>query len=365
MKTKEAAFWLLVSIPLACLLLLITTPAVVLYPIYSSKNIGSFIGPSIEKKLLSWKRQSYGATRNIWQAYCTEYDKDLLYIPINSDCRFANLEYDTYVTFDNFSRSDVIKDHRINILVIGDSFAMGWGVNNEDTFAYRLEQTLNVNVVNAAVSSYGTARQLQYSNKFLRREYDLLVVQYCDNDLGENLGFLNNSISYPRPKSSYESMRVDEPIKIPSYFHLLFNMYVQLYGKIGATNLLNQETNHIDKPSQSGDSGNSPVNKRDWSTHSAPFLRILRLFRGQFGNPPILVTYANSHNSQFINFPKEPTEDNIHFLAPQLTGRDYFVMDAHLNEAGHANLAESLTEYIALHFGLSRETALPASTNTD
>ena len=68
---------------------------------------------------------------------------------------------------------------------------------------------------------------------------------------------------------------------------------------------------------------------------------------------------------QFINFPVEPTEDDIHFLPPQLTERDYFVMDDHMNEAGHAHLAESLTEYIDLHFDLARKAGLPASTNTD
>ena len=68
---------------------------------------------------------------------------------------------------------------------------------------------------------------------------------------------------------------------------------------------------------------------------------------------------------QFLNFPGEPTEDDIHFLAPQLSDRDYYVLDAHMNQKGHAKLAESLTEYIALHFDLSRQVERPASPNTD
>ena len=226
MRAKRAIFWILISTPLVILLLVVVTPVAVLYPMHSHNNIGSLIGPSVEKKILSWKRRSYAATSNVWQRYCTEYDEDLLYIPKNGACRFANFEYDTSVTFDRFARLDGIKQHRTNILVIGDSFAMGWGVNNGDTFAYHLEQQLNVNVVNAAVSSYGTARQFQYATKFLKQRYDLIVIQYCSNDLGENRNFLNHSISYPRSKSSYEGLRTDVPPRIPSIFRLVLYTYV-------------------------------------------------------------------------------------------------------------------------------------------
>ena len=371
-RTPRVLFWIILFIPLVVLLLAILTPIAVLYPVHWEQNIGSLISPFVEKKLLSWKRRSYAATSNTWQTYCTQYDEDLLYRPKDGACRFANLEFDTNVTFDSFARLDEIKQHRINILVIGDSYAMGWGVNDTDTFAYRLEQQLNVNVVNAAVSSYGTARQFQFAEKFHRREYDLIIIQYCDNDFGENFNFLANSISYPRPRTLFETMRSATPLKVPSLFSVSINSYIQLYEKFKAVLFQNKQVDTQNKPVVTVSTAHSisdpvprPINKRNWLTHNDYLLRIVRKFRPQFVNPPILITYANSHNRQFLNFPEHQTKDNIHFLAPNLTDRDYYVLDAHMNKKGHAKLAELLAEYIALHFDLSRQVEHLASPSTD
>ena len=364
-RITRVLFWIILFIPLVVLLLAILTPIAVLYPIHSEQNIGSLIGPSVEKTLLSWKRRSYGATSNTWQTYCTQYDEDLLYRPKDGACRFANLEFETNVTFDSFARLDEIKQHRINILVIGDSHAMGWGVNDTDTFAYRLEQQLNVNVVNAAVSSYGTARQFQFAEKFHRREYDLIIIQYCDNDFGENFNFLANSISYPRPRALFETMRNATPLKIPSMFSVALNSYISLYEKFKAVLFQNKQVDIVSTTHSISGPVPRPIDKQNWLTHNDSLLRIVRKFRPQFGNPPVLVTYANSHNWTFLNFPEHQTEDDIHFLAPRLSDRDYYVLDAHMNQRGHARLADSLTEYIALHFDLSRQVERPASPNTD
>ena len=365
-------FRILLILPLLMLIVVLTLPLFVVLPLQSTNNIGSFFNPNAEKQILSWKRRSYAATSNTWQTYCTQYDEDLLYRPKNGACRFANLEFDTNVTFDSFARLDEIKQHRINILVIGDSHAMGWGVNDTDTFAYRLEQQLNVNVVNAAVSSYGTARQFQFAEKFHKRKYDVIIVQYCDNDFGENFNFLANSISYPRPRTLFETMRSAAPLKIPSLFSIAINSYIQLYEKFKAILFQNKQIDTQNKLIVTVSTAHTisspvprPINKRNWLTHNDSLLRIVRKFRPQFANPPILVTYANSHNRQFLNFPEHQTEDNIHFLAPNLTDRDYYVLDAHMNQRGHAKLAESLTEYIALHFDLSRQVERLASPSTD
>ena len=42
------------------------------------------------------------------------------------------------------------------IIVLGDSHAMGWGVDQDSTFAYLIDNRFSEHVLNAAISSYGT-----------------------------------------------------------------------------------------------------------------------------------------------------------------------------------------------------------------
>ncbi len=66
---------------------------------------------------------------------------------------------------------------------------MGWGVEQDETFAQRIEETLGVRVLNIAVSSYGTAREMMMLNRVNLNSLKYLIVQYSGNDLGENLQF--------------------------------------------------------------------------------------------------------------------------------------------------------------------------------
>lgn len=75
------------------------------------------------------------------------------------------------------------------IVVLGDSYAMGWGVRQEETLAKRLEALTGLKTLNAAISSYGTARQLRLLDRLDTSRLRYLVVQYCDNDIWENEDF--------------------------------------------------------------------------------------------------------------------------------------------------------------------------------
>ena len=82
------------------------------------------------------------------------------------------------------------------IISLGDSYAFGWGVSLEETYAKRLERALladkpaqAIEVVNAGVPSYESWREL----KLLKRigpavQPDLVICQVADNDLGKEGG---------------------------------------------------------------------------------------------------------------------------------------------------------------------------------
>ena len=84
--------------------------------------------------------------RNIFQhnTNCVKFDEELIYVPKEGVCNFSNPEFDTKLNFDEYRRLNLVDDE-INIddeiiAVLGDSIAMGWGVENNETFAYYLQE---------------------------------------------------------------------------------------------------------------------------------------------------------------------------------------------------------------------------------
>ena len=87
------------------------------------------------------------------------------------------------------------------ILVLGDSFAWGFGVGQEEMFAKVLERMLgDVEVINAGVSGYGTDQELLwYKAEGVRYNPDLVIIDVCGNDLYENShDFVNDLYHKPR-----------------------------------------------------------------------------------------------------------------------------------------------------------------------
>src|SRR5262249_39758267 len=107
-----------------------------------------------------------------------EFDPHLAYRLKPGRCRFTNREYDHEIPVDSAGmrdREDALV--RPRIVVTGDSFAMGWGVAQDETLAARLAALTGEKTLNAAEPSYGTAREV-----LLLRHVDLsaahaLVIQ--------------------------------------------------------------------------------------------------------------------------------------------------------------------------------------------
>ena len=86
------------------------------------------------------------------------------------------------------------------ILVLGDSFAWGYGVEESARFSQLLEKALDVEVINAGVSGYSTDQELLwYKNEGIKYEIDLVIVVLAGNDVGDNDRLLVNTIYY-KPK---------------------------------------------------------------------------------------------------------------------------------------------------------------------
>lgn len=86
------------------------------------------------------------------------------------------------------------------ILVLGDSFAWGYGVEETARFSQLLEKTLDAEVINAGVSGYSTDQELLwFKNEGIKYKTDLVILVIAGNDVGDNEQQLVSTIYY-KPK---------------------------------------------------------------------------------------------------------------------------------------------------------------------
>ena len=268
--------------------------------------------------------------RNIWQSNpdCVQYDKDLIYVPKLKNCKFKNLEFDTNVSFDQYGRYSKhpnIKSKQNNsIVVLGDSYAMGWGVNDDETFSSLLETKINRNVYNLAVSSYGTWRELiRLEKSGLLNQVDTIIIQYCYNDFGENTNFKIRSDK--NSNYNFQTIISQKPVSNWRKLRRTFRYSAKI-----PVDLITKEKNSL-----------------DFSSHKELLLDILSQ-HSSIKNKKIYILYINGPNLNFYNFPNEKISNlnDIIFLNMEIENKHYFKIDGHLNKLGHKFVANELSKVI-------------------
>ena len=74
---------------------------------------------------------------------------------------------------------------------------MGWGVQQDETLARVLARASGLKVLNAGVSSFGTVREMKLLDRLDTSRLKVLVVQYNDTDLVENVAFSEHGGTIP------------------------------------------------------------------------------------------------------------------------------------------------------------------------
>jgi lysophospholipase L1-like esterase len=83
------------------------------------------------------------------------------------------------------------------ILVLGDSFAWGYGVEESERFSQRLEKSMGVEVIDAGVSGYSTDQELLwYKDEGIKYDTDLVILVVAGNDVGDNEQQLVSTVYY-------------------------------------------------------------------------------------------------------------------------------------------------------------------------
>ena len=282
------------------------------------------ITPDI-KLIRDYQRNFYqfGGIREIWQSNedCIEYDKELIFVPKKTSCDFKNIEFDTSLKFDDFGRfSNHPPNDNNGIVVLGDSHAMGWGVNDNDTFSSILENKINRPVYNLAVSGYGTPRELiRLEKSNLINKVSTVIIQYCYNDYGENKDFKINNQNIAKEK--FDIVGKSEPMSFSKKLRKSFR-----YSLTIPVDILTKKNQLM-----------------DFDNHKDLFEKRLRESQ-ILKNKQILVFYVNGYDMKFFNFPKGKSNNfnNLNYYDVDIGEKHTFRIDGHLSDLGHKYVAEEL-----------------------
>jgi lysophospholipase L1-like esterase len=140
----------------------------------------------------------------------------------NLKCRHTSSEFDVAVRINNRGLRDIERPYRkargmTRILLVGDSFTFGYGVEESERFANRLQEFLQkrgarCEVICAGVPSWGTTDELLFlREEGLRYQPDIVVDCFYENDVHDNSerGFFalqnHQLIALPRAKTKRPS----------------------------------------------------------------------------------------------------------------------------------------------------------------
>ncbi len=297
-----------------------------------------------------------GAARKIYwrdvnyiqfQPSCAQYDPDLFYILRPGRCMFSNSGFKTSVSVNDAGlRDDRASLVAPNVIVLGDSQAMGWGVGGEETFAEQIEAKTGLRTLNAAVSSYGTAREVLLLNRLDRSGLDVLVVQFSDNDNGENRAYLNSGRRLPvRSNDEYlEILTVEKNIRYVPF------KYLATFGAVIRDRLFPRAEEPRDVaaavptgPTMSWEDAFLQVLADAAVEERRPLLVLLELsLNGRRGGFAENVAASPNLEALKSKFSSVSVLDSTSLLSDE----DYLFPDGHLTAGGHRKIADAIVNII-------------------
>jgi len=246
------------------------------------------------------------------------------------------------------------------VLMLGDSFAFGFGVEDDEVISAVLEHLLNAQnndgqkfeVINLSVSGSGQAEQL-VTYRELGRKYDadVVVLLYYDNDIGNNavaaLFELNDQGRVTRMDTEYlPAVKLREKLYGVAPIRWLFT-------NSEAWNLVRNRLSRLVQQSLLRKQGMKKFT--ELKPEAVELTRgLLRQFIADIQSDnakPIIVVIPDGHNMT-SNFPL--AADQIDVLGATLVDdlkyldrSDYFVRDIHWRPSGHLKTAQALKSLVS------------------
>lgn len=269
---------------------------------------------------------------------CAEYDERVTYRLRRGTCTFSNREFSNTYRINSLGvRDDEESLVAPEVVVLGDSVAMGWGVEQEGAFPAVLERLTGRRILNAGISSFGTVRELRMLERVDRSRLEHLVIQYSDNDAYENETYLAAGDLRVLTPEEYQRT-VENDAAALRYFpgKYALNAVVQLQGAIRSRGSATQRDTAL---------------AVEWKRQAASFVDVLR--RSPVDLRPYSLTVVSLHSGFIAALREESITSRLpKFAALQLVDGEaatrfpgaYYLLDDHPTAAGHLAIARALDE---------------------
>ncbi|MEI7528979.1 MAG: hypothetical protein WCK76_08535 [Elusimicrobiota bacterium] len=310
------------------------------------------LGPSAPEVLLKFFRAYYWESpyRQVIQfdPNCAGYDGEVFYRLKPGKCTHEGLRFRNEYSINSLGvRDDERSLSAPEIISIGDSHAMGWGVDQEATYTQLLERRTGMTALNMGISSFGTAREMTFLKRADLSRLKYLIIQYNDNDLEENLAYLKNgNMLKPRPPGSWKAFeKKDKNCRryVPgAHFFRALRMAVRALKQ-----------------------GLSPQKQAGPAAHAQAFLAVLESFKKpELKNARLLIfdlsneihaggagpeSFAGALVSMSSSgrFKRFAGRIEVLDLGRALNGAEYRnVIDNHINAEGHKLIAETILGHL-------------------
>ena len=281
---------------------------------------------------------------------CGRYDPELAYIFRPGDCRMKETEYDVLIHTNSAGlRDDESSLDDPEVVILGDSHALGLGVAQDRIFAALIEKESGLMVLNTGMPSYGTAREIMLLRRLNIENIKYIIIQYCRNDFDENKAYFSvgghlNTVS----NEEYELISKVKTGRHKSFASPGIGVVVRVFRKIAETvsSFLHENGDQI--------------------SEAEAFRNVLLKNMDLIKNKKIIILEINGHNKYdnlFISNAKEELRDldlDLQFIdvSQFLTIDDYYILDNHMMARGHQKVAQAILQVIN-----AQSAAGPASTD--
>lgn len=217
---------------------------------------------------------------------------------------------------------------RRRVLVLGDSFAFGWGVPWEQTFTARLSLAHpEWDIRNAAVAGYGADQQLLVLKRLAPQfRPEVVVCVFCDNDLWES----SSDEAYGRGKPQFE---LDDDTLRPRVARVERSWLQEHSALFAAVRKKLWESRFARR-------ARDP--KSEWRVVE----RIYRAMRDELGGSRLLVVSDAARLATSLGNEAGIAHVDFGRALAAVAEPTRFAQDGHWNERGHAAVAELLAPAI-------------------
>lgn len=287
----------------------------------------------VQKAVLDYY-ENHGRRIIQYEPTMSRYDERTSYRLKEGEFNFSNKEFDTtYSVNQKGLRDDNESLKSPEVVVLGDSFAMGWGVEQDECYASLFEQQSGRRVLNAGVSSFGTVRELMLLNEIDMSKVKLIILQYCSNDFNENAAFINGNYQV-MPEVKYREVQ-NAYLSKSSYY---FGKYLRKFFPIVFRELSRSVRGKKEKEIEVKD-------------EFKPLEHVLAKLAPK--GVPIILIELGGHHLMKNHFEDLKSMESISLYSlnvhPFLKENHYYPIDGHLNKTGHEMLAKSLMLFVSTH----------------